>query len=479
MKEEHLNVRNKVVAFLPFLGLAFYRDWTTLSFFDANLTYNSPVNPYLTSTPYAFQEAGCCLALAYFAARHLVGGRELDRRAVLAIATISAIATAVLMVDLHLVGLGVVARSAANAILGVGFGVFLIAWGLVLSRLDQRTIAWYVLIALVADRVVYLAGTAFPQAPLGLVNLGLPLLTTIMWLKADSTTCEQGPHMITDRESLSRIPWFLLIVMAACQALSALFSGIVVHFVGGVESLTVNTLMRIASGVAVAGVILSWLYRSPGELNGLWYEFVMLIAAGILMFLAFNGNHEVLAASVVIAGGYSFTCFFMLLLPCMCSELKIPATFFLGMGNLLCYRIPEFTGTMLGDSFGVSMELEGNGLPSVLLAIVFLLFLVMLWTLRQSTRPVKTPKAEKPFSSSTEEALDRISDRHGFTEREREVALLTIRGRSAPYISEELCLSQATIRTYQRRIYQKMSIHGKQELIDSVEAERCAGEERA
>ena len=48
MKEEHLNVRNKVVAFLPFLGLAFYRDWTTLSFFDANLTYNSPVNPYLT-----------------------------------------------------------------------------------------------------------------------------------------------------------------------------------------------------------------------------------------------------------------------------------------------------------------------------------------------------------------------------------------------------------------------------------------------
>lgn len=451
MKEEHLNVRNKVVAFLPFLGLAFYRDWTTLSFFDANLTYNSPVNPYLTSTPYAFQEAGCCLALAYFAARHLVGGRELDRRAVLAIATISAIATAVLMVDLHLVGLGVVARSAANAILGVGFGVFLIAWGLVLSRLDQRTIAWYVLIA----------------------------LTTIMWLKADSTTCEQGPHMITDRESLSRIPWFLLIVMAACRALSALFSGIVVHFVGGVESLTVNTLMQIASGVAVAGVILSWLYRSPGELNGLWYEFVMLIAAGILMFLAFNGNHEVLAASVVIAGGYSFTCFFMLLLPCMCSELKIPATFFLGMGNLLCYRIPEFTGTMLGDSFGVSMELEGNGLPSVLLAIVFLLFLVMLWTLRQSTRPVKTPKAEKPFSSSTEEALDRISDRHGFTEREREVALLTIRGRSAPYISEELCLSQATIRTYQRRIYQKMSIHGKQELIDSVEAERCAGEERA
>ena len=285
--------------------------------------------------------------------------------------------------------------------------------------------------------------------------------------------------MITDRESLSRIPWFLLIVMAACQALSALFSGIVVHFVGGVESLTVNTLMQIASGVAVAGVILSWLYRSPGELNGLWYEFVMLIAAGILMFLAFNGNHEVLAASVVIAGGYSFTCFFMLLLPCMCSELKIPATFFLGMGNLLCYRIPEFTGTMLGDSFGVSMELEGNGLPSVLLAIVFLLFLVMLWILRQSTRPVKTPKAEKPFSSSTEEALDRISDRHGFTEREREVALLTIRGRSAPYISEELCLSQATIRTYQRRIYQKMSIHGKQELIDSVEAERYAGEERA
>ena len=124
------------------------------------------------------------------------------------------------------------------------------------------------------------------------------------------------------------------------------------------------------------------------------------------------------------------------------------------------------------------MGLDWDKLLSALLAIVFLLFLVMLWALRQSTRPTKAPKAEKPFSSSTEEALNRVSDRHGFTEREREVALLTIRGRSAPYISEELCLSQATIRTYQRRIYQKMSIHGKQELINSVEAERRAGEKR-
>lgn len=473
-----MNIRDKVIAFLPFLGLAFYRDWTTLSFFDANLTYNSPVDPYLTSTPYAFQGAGCCLALAFFAARHLIGGRGLDRRTVLVIATVSGIATAVLMADLHLVGLGVVARSVANAILGVGFGVFLIAWGLVLSRLDQRTIAWYVLIALVVDRAVYLAGTALPQVPLGLVNLALPLLTTILWLKADKSTSGQSPHEIIDKDSLGHIPWFLLIVMAACQALCALFSGLVVHFVGGVESLTINTIMQIVSGLAVAGVILSWLFRNPGELNSLWYEFVILIAVGILMFLAFNGNHEALTASVVIAGGYSFTCFFMLLLPCMCSELKIPATFFLGMGNLLCYRVPEFAGTMLGDSFGVSMGLDWDKLLSALLAIVFLLFLVMLWALRQSTRPAKAPKAEKPFSSSTEEALNRVSDRHGFTEREREVALLTIRGRSAPYISEELCLSQATIRTYQRRIYQKMSIHGKQELINSVEAERRAGEKR-
>ena len=44
--------------------------------------------------------------------------------------------------------------------------------------------------------------------------------------------------------------------------------------------------------------------------------------------------------------------------------------------------------------------------------------------------------------------------------------LLLARGRTSPYIAEELHITSNTVRSYMREIYVKLDAHSKQEIID-------------
>ena len=93
------------------------------------------------------------------------------------------------------------------------------------------------------------------------------------------------------------------------------------------------------------------------------------------------------------------------------------------------------------------------------------------------------PPAEKPVASAasqvpgqTPEAADlerllderigRIANEKGLSPREADVFALMARGRSLPYIAETLVLSENTIRSHTRRIYNKLGVHSKQEMLD-------------
>ena len=61
-----------------------------------------------------------------------------------------------------------------------------------------------------------------------------------------------------------------------------------------------------------------------------------------------------------------------------------------------------------------------------------------------------------------------LGQAHGLTERETQILALLAQGRTSPYISNELLIGVNTVNTHKRRIYQKLGVHDKQELIDMV-----------
>ena len=62
-----------------------------------------------------------------------------------------------------------------------------------------------------------------------------------------------------------------------------------------------------------------------------------------------------------------------------------------------------------------------------------------------------------------------VAARYQLSPREAEVCEYLARGRSQTYIREALFLSKNTVATHVRRIYTKLDVHSKQELIDLVE----------
>ena len=63
----------------------------------------------------------------------------------------------------------------------------------------------------------------------------------------------------------------------------------------------------------------------------------------------------------------------------------------------------------------------------------------------------------------------RLTEEHGLSGREAEILGYLARGRSQPYIREELVLSKNTVATHVKHIYQKLGVHSRQELLDLFE----------
>ena len=63
-----------------------------------------------------------------------------------------------------------------------------------------------------------------------------------------------------------------------------------------------------------------------------------------------------------------------------------------------------------------------------------------------------------------------VRERYRLSARETEVMELIARGHSVARIAEALVVSENTIRTHSKRIYAKLDIHKRQELIELVES---------
>ena len=58
----------------------------------------------------------------------------------------------------------------------------------------------------------------------------------------------------------------------------------------------------------------------------------------------------------------------------------------------------------------------------------------------------------------------------GLTARETEILSLLVRGRTLPYIANELFVTTGTVKTHVRHLYEKSLVNNRQELLDKVEA---------
>lgn len=113
--------------------------------------------------------------------------------------------------------------------------------------------------------------------------------------------------------------------------------------------------------------------------------------------------------------------------------------------------------------------LVGDTMMSLFARLFMVVFLVVVAVV--ATVGVRSGDAganSHDFKRLGEERCRVIGEQAGLSPRENEILVLLAQGRSAPFIAEELFVSTNTVKTHIRRIYTKMGVHSKEELLDVV-----------
>lgn len=119
----------------------------------------------------------------------------------------------------------------------------------------------------------------------------------------------------------------------------------------------------------------------------------------------------------------------------------------------------------------VGTFVEMQDMAFLTIAAVLLAFSLALALVASNAAPTSTDRSGE-VSSEINDLCGKIAALKDLTERERDVFCLLAKGYSLKSIAEKLFVSENTVKSHRRRIYLKLDVNSRQELIDLVEASR-------
>lgn len=142
--------------------------------------------------------------------------------------------------------------------------------------------------------------------------------------------------------------------------------------------------------------------------------------------------------------------------------------------------IAEQVGILLGIASGIAVDRIAIGQfeSSIFLAAMNYVLLLACFALlrRYDGRPIlsEDAPAETALSGDSRAAVDAFARTAQLTSREKQITYLLAEGRNVPYISKKLFVSDNTVKSHVRHIYEKSGVHNRQELLDALETIRNA-----
>lgn len=232
----------------------------------------------------------------------------------------------------------------------------------------------------------------------------------------------------------------------------------------------------------------------------IWRSIVLLMSAAILVAPQVQGVSYELVVSFVRAAQTVLASLWFLVLADVSRRIHVDPSHVIGMGWAF-YALPVAAGVVFGIMLAPINPLQ-TVLPALtVLALVAIAFLVDDDALPQGAFFAEVePASAQPATPQPTAALaggatgtaepaperkddgmgsgrrDKLSVRcvaisrdYGLTNREFDVLVRLAHGRSGAYIAEELTLSENTVKGHTKRLYTKLGVHNRQELINLAE----------
>ncbi|MEG0461984.1 helix-turn-helix transcriptional regulator [Gordonibacter sp.] len=361
-------------------------------------------------------------------------------------------------------------------------GVYQLAWGATYAHDGIRSAAPFVAggfaCAVVVDTPLLLM---IPQAQVVFFAL-LPLLSCAFLLtlrpelrtyRAPEDESRPRTHGVPSR--LKRYGGVSLTLLGAV-ALIMIGFGYVQHlvsfsYVAG-ASQTGGIIIQLARGLS--SVLMFAVIATSVRRAGLVCRVGLLamIAGFMLMPFLFSTNLFWMSGAVLIAGYTALDLFLWVTFSQIAhAQSRQP------LKTVALLRLIAVIGYIFGAVVGIALVGNGGRLNEfvsaettvvgylVVIATVLLLGAEDVWALFRTQAPTGVGICDE---GGIDRRLQAVSETLALTAREQEIAALLAYGRTQPWIAEHLSISENTVSTHVRHIYQKANVHNRQEFIDLI-----------
>lgn len=352
-----------------------------------------------------------------------------------------------------------------------------VRWGSCYARssTDEVTRALLLAIALVAAAkcvTTFLPETATMALMLALPFLSMGMLAVRLRYAGDERLAEQW-FSRASLPSFGRIVVAMAVFFFIWSILNMTLKHGTGHYSFGTSASPLYTLLSQTILFAFCAFTCWWVFvrRRRLDITVVWRFTYVLMALALFMLVAFGMAQFIQAftgAAVVVAK------MFLWLGLANVAHHGSFKPFMVFCPGMLLYSLPDWLGRSAASFLG--LESLNPAIASFMLVVTVVMVAFFL--------PSRSPDVQLLLSDlngdghraigegdGIDERCRAVGERCGLSPREIEIMQYLCKGRSRPYIAETLYLSENTVRTHSRRIYGKLDVHNKQELLDLVRGE--------
>lgn len=360
-------------------------------------------------------------------------------------------------------------------LLGIANGWLFVRWGLLYAQKSAANVLLALLLGIVMVSLIKIVFVSAPQTLVMLFAVLTPWVSMTMLRHALDIQKETSTTIWFNRKT-KRLFWRDAIAVATLMFIWSFFNMLLKtntgHYGFGVAISPCFLIVAQVLDICFACLLFLWVFWHKGSLDftQLWCSAYVGIALCLLMIAWLGVVQEV---QVLISAVFEIATMLILLTLANIAHHSTlhPYTIF-GVGYLL-YTIPEWIGRSVVRFFGITAI---DNL--MVIALLFVIIVIIAFFLQGKSHGAQLLLADLHGVTLViedyqllEQRCKMIGESKGLSTREIEVVCFLCKGRSKSYIAETLYLSENTVRTYTRRIYQKLGIHNKQELLDIITPE--------
>ncbi len=363
-------------------------------------------------------------------------------------------------------------RSAASAL---SLLLLTYAWGQYFASDGKVDPAVPLAVSFTVSFVIPLIGM-LPQPAAYVVPVVAPLCSAVVWY-----ACGRSILLADDdgRPSCSALPMNTVGLLTAFLLLGGLVRGVFYSSeLSSSFASVVPWLRGVSIGFSVLIVVASGLTRRRDTLFGIMLTaLAALFFGGLFWVAALNSVGISIGVAAIIAGRTYFGFFLFTTLVRESARRGVSRACAFGLfagveslSGVLTYAIVP----ILVSHVGISSE-EHIGVYSLFIALMLIVCCFIFFT-RRGAHLIEAEDRPAVVLPDEVAVRERLALLHELTEREAEVLVLLAHGHNYKKIGELLYIAPNTVLSHTKRIYRKMGVHKKQQLIDLYDAATSEGD---